>query len=1062
MKVPKYVSLAIASALYFCSVAAAQSPSSNLERPSPPAQATAWITPSTSLPEEVVRAMAVLFDQGMADPRGCEYREVEIALDHPLKTHAWVLPASAGQARYAVGWNGLVYPVTGVGAPADLAKDLAVSVVKWRFRAGVEPVGESYALSTESVLRIKVALLLRLGEVALAEKFWREGGGEDKERLRVDPYADMTAVWLGSWYNGAVRAYLRDDYPTALAVCHQLSPVLARARETARFYGILDPWPERFDGLPFWQMPILVAETQRRIDAPPRVPALDFGQSVAEPERIAALIHDLEQVRVRQWMTPGQTDVLDDAVVQALVKEGDAAVPALLRCLVEDQRLTRSRFTGGGWTNESGPIIPVYEAAYTALFRLLDVKFLLFAHDSGKETWRNGREPRDLAPEDRRVLAAKLEAAWQAKRGVDPLEHAYHTLRDDAAGEKAWLQAVDTIVQPTNGQFTEYLLVPPAVGGYEGYVSDKPFTPGGESLRSRADPSVSELMIRRFGQLSEGDESSWGLQRTDRPGKFLLALAAWDGKAHLRDLRRLQGELQARFRHLAATPPARKGQGQNLFEQAQVLVRLFEARVDLGDVAALADYADFLEPLTPRMLGTTYAGTTELFRLMWRHPDVPAIVRAADKMFGAGSPWVPLVQKDTHDLNSLIHSRLVSVPAFERELLRGLGDTSEAGQVVLGEDGHLNDGTSRLYALDPLAPPKGTKAAYRLCDRYAHALSEMDGFPRCELYWPQAERDRAVEASRAFLVRYADHFRYQENEDKNRDHFTYPGPSIRFPALDHPATEEDVRAGRAIFSLPPPARVCRLSSLPLTAERPGNKADPSGGVTVGADGTSRPAVSYNSRGAIWQAEETLVDGQWERYFGFVGRYQLEKVPAAEVEFPLGHEAGNVTPQISGALVIVLPRPSGGVLFGYSMRNFLPLGERASIQVQVENHTGFEQTVPSTLMLPAGAAKGSLPAGIRLILSYSEKLPERTQRFADPPFDYGTWREVPPREDVRAVSSEALGPVLLPGEYGRVIMDIDLRDYFDLSRPGSYRLQAMFQVTGQPESPASGAVFSVAQ
>ena len=60
-------------------------------------------------------------------------------------------------------------------------------------------------------------------------------------------------------------------------------------------------------------------------------------------------------------------------------------------------------------------------------------------------------------------------------------------------------------------------------------------------------------------------------------------------------------------------------------------------------------------------------------------------------------------------------------------------------------------------------------------------------------------------------------------------------------------------------------------------------------------------VSYNRRGAIWQAEETFVNGRWERFFGFVGRYQLEKVPATELEFPLGHEAGNVTPQISGGL-----------------------------------------------------------------------------------------------------------------------------------------------------------------
>ena len=48
-------------------------------------------------------------------------------------------------------------------------------------------------------------------------------------------------------------------------------------------------------------------------------------------------------------------------------------------------------------------------------------------------------------------------------------------------------------------------------------------------------------------------------------------------------------------------------------------------------------------------------------------------------MFGQGSAWVPFVQRDTHDLAGLIHTPLVAVPAFRRELLRGLGDTSAAG-----------------------------------------------------------------------------------------------------------------------------------------------------------------------------------------------------------------------------------------------------------------------------------------------------------------------------------------------------------------------------------------------
>jgi hypothetical protein len=44
-------------------------------------------------------------------------------------------------------------------------------------------------------------------------------------------------------------------------------------------------------------------------------------------------------------------------------------------------------------------------------------------------------------------------------------------------------------------------------------------------------------------------------------------------------------------------------------------------------------------------------------------------------------------------------------------------------------------------------------------------------------------------------------------------------------------------------------------------------------------------ISYHQDGHVWQAEEVLVDGQWQRFFGFVGRYCVAKVPAEEIEFP---------------------------------------------------------------------------------------------------------------------------------------------------------------------------------
>src|ERR1051325_2071454 len=68
--------------------------------PLPPQQNAAWEVLPNTLPQELVNATKLLFEQGLADPRGCEYREIEVLVgryaDSPwgsklnrLKTHGW-------------------------------------------------------------------------------------------------------------------------------------------------------------------------------------------------------------------------------------------------------------------------------------------------------------------------------------------------------------------------------------------------------------------------------------------------------------------------------------------------------------------------------------------------------------------------------------------------------------------------------------------------------------------------------------------------------------------------------------------------------------------------------------------------------------------------------------------------------------------------------------------------------------------------------------------------------------------------------------------------------------
>src|ERR1700744_2246414 len=94
--------------------------------PLPPKQMAAWSLASSNLPTTYITAAALLFEQGMADPRSCEYREIEVGTGDVwggdggvVKTHGWVFPGGGGR-QFAVCWNGLVYPTVSVGTNADL------------------------------------------------------------------------------------------------------------------------------------------------------------------------------------------------------------------------------------------------------------------------------------------------------------------------------------------------------------------------------------------------------------------------------------------------------------------------------------------------------------------------------------------------------------------------------------------------------------------------------------------------------------------------------------------------------------------------------------------------------------------------------------------------------------------------------------------------------------------------------------------------------------------------------------------------------------------------------
>jgi len=463
-----------AAALIFVIVTATP-PTPVDDYPSPPRQHDPWRAPASSLPRGVVTAATTLFDAGLADPRGCEYRAIEIEVGETwhgtasaFQTHGWVLPNTS----FAIAWNGLVYRTRSIGARAKVADDVRTMLAaNARARAQAKrenwpfhywpATSEAAFVATESMSPLKTLLLLRLGNGEAAARIWR-ASTDDVEQ----PLDFVANEWLWTMYDRGITAHMRGDVALAIESWRRL-PALAKLLKNSRGGNFLD------------HIDALVADERRRAAHPTQ--PIDMSTLAARPrrERVATLIAALDQVAERQWGQPGNVPLNFDPIVQALVKEGDAAVDPLIAAYDRDGRRTRSVQFGRNF-HRYREVLTVKDAAYAALATILDLRS--YEHPSADE----------------------LRAYWQKWRGISRHERAYRMLTDDSLDPSRWLDSAAIIAQPT----------------------DAGSRLQGEPLRAKTSPTVSELFAKRLPAFTE----LW--QRAE----WLKMFAAWDpirAKAHV-------------------------------------------------------------------------------------------------------------------------------------------------------------------------------------------------------------------------------------------------------------------------------------------------------------------------------------------------------------------------------------------------------------------------------------------------------------------------------------------------------------------------------------------------
>ncbi len=854
--------------------------------PDPPQQKQPWTPPRTKLPRFLVSATSALFEQGMADPRGCDYREVERLGGPAIKTRAFVLPEKPGEpGRFAVGWDGVVHPVSTVGPAADLDADIRALADSMRIEPGVPAGGRmgrgpGPAIKFISISQsmgifgmggasdpgdrsaLKLCLLLRLGRADLAECLFAAGTswtpeirGRDLTDYQMS-YLTLAREWAARMFNRLVGAHMRGDDPIALDAARRLSAFATAAETRALEMGFARD-PNGFGNeipsfFPFLsQLPALLADHERRAREAPRGPVPPTGTDPAA--RVAALIRDLDQIAMPQMIHFGNSPN-GSPLVQELAAEGDAAVEPLLAAIESDTRMTRTVSSRGGICR----VHTVYEPEFAALTAILKTQqFQMHAYQPGPGTL------------SRKELAEAMRAYWMKNRALSMSERWYRTLLDDSSGYYRWLEAASNIVQ------LEYLARPVVRPADLQGAAAPAKRMKGEELRSRRDPSVSELLARRTLEIAHAPQPrTFPNVKLQNACALAMLLQQWDLKAALPVIRTLLSEARESIDQDRASGSTQLDTMMGYVAQfALILARA-------GEPAALAEYAAEIRKYDVRK---SQPNNLDVFEPIWTFPEDPAIREASQWLFNdPGSSFAALIRKpESNRLPFFFHSSFYDSPllrstGFRKAVLEALAIRTEVGTARRSQQTlvqyELKGGVSGAFGAS-VADLEGVlldeNQKIRTCDYIAWKVSGIEGTPRCELYWTKELRDAAVGACVEFLKTYGDRLT-PEPPPGVQAHPFEKRAYLAFPVLDRPATIDDVRAGRAIFSLEGQGEVRRIA-LPTTPMK--------AKWTPAEEAPGDLAVE----GWVWQAEEIRRDGQWERFYGFVGRHVIGRVQGISIE-----------------------------------------------------------------------------------------------------------------------------------------------------------------------------------
>lgn len=588
----------------------------------------------------------------------------------------------------------------------------------------------------------------------------------------------------------------------------------------------------------------VVADLKRRKQkgtfgrAPDEKWPVDFETWVSS-KKMNFLIERLDEVEALQHSMHGAPGFGETAAVEALIKLGDAAVPALMDVIEKDTRLCRTA-SFGNWKERN--IFGVREAALAAVRSILRVSEL-DPHDKSGDRLKN---------EDENEQMIRLLRSYWSEFGRLPLEQRLMKVLTDPTATPAALRDAAYHLSHQDS-YLPY--------GWRWSSSFGRASHGIKSLTFKFEsPTVAEAILAAY------DRDSFVNQGKKRDGVDLIFATPiednyLDALTELGDTR-IAGELTRRAAASADISTRRKWAfaAHRLGDSRQLKALANDIRLGRFALPVVGPVQDAFEPLPPD------AAELKSIIRTFAAAKLPETERALTAMTDPQHPAYGLLERSIFQTLIDDNRGWFDHPCCLPFLRKAMDDSRVTGRTIRVEDDRLLRDSEHGSSSGPIPPilqdcdARNSEAPERVCDAAACKMTELIvGLPG---YHPLLkDADRRLDALKAAYDRFPGTFRIAD-EKMARLFVDWSYDSRFIPAigpLNHVATAEDVRKGRAIFHLKGKRKLV-LDPLPMRA------------LLASKDCPAHPVL-------VVQAE---ADDKGNIYYGVIGVHQIAKVRENEI------------------------------------------------------------------------------------------------------------------------------------------------------------------------------------